>query len=325
MQKALVAGGAGFIGSHLCESLLNDGYEVVCIDNLITGDEKNIENLLSNSKFSFIKHDITKPISNIRHQSFDKLKTDIKYVFHLASPASPNKKSKRSYINHPIKTLLANSVGTYNLLELVKEQNAKLLFASSSEVYGDPKESPQKEEYFGNVNPNGIRSVYDEGKRFGESLTFAYVRKHNVNACIIRIFNTYGPKMQADDGRVVSNFVNQAIINKSITIYGKGNQTRSFCYIDDMIDGLKRAMYSKNTGGEVFNLGSPNEITILDMAGLVKKVTNSQSKIIFEELPEDDPKSRNPDITKAKSFLGWMPKVSLEVGLSKTIEYFKKT
>lgn len=323
MQKVLVAGGAGFIGSHLCKSLLEDGYEVICIDNLITGDRKNIENLLENPRFNFIDQDITEPFPKIFNFHPDKVGTIFNFIFHLASPASPNKKSKRSYINHPIETLLANSVGTYNLLMLAKKQNAKFLYASSSEVYGDPKVSPQNEEYFGNVNPNGIRSVYDEGKRFGESLTFAYMRKHNVNACIVRIFNTYGPNMQIDDGRVVSNFVNQAIYDKPITVYGNGSQTRSFCYIDDMVEGLKLAMFSSGTSGEVINLGNSYEITILELAKLVKRVTNSWSQIIFEDLPEEDPKSRKPDITKAKSLLGWQPETKLEDGLRKTIGYFK--
>lgn len=323
-----MAGGAGFIGSHLCGSLLKDGYEVVCVDNLITGDKENIKKLLVNPKFEFIEQDITRPIQSSKFPPKARLATggkvqSLDYIFHLASPASPNKKSKRSYINHPIETLLANSVGTLRLLELAKKQNAKFLYTSSSEVYGDPKESPQKEEYFGNVNPNGIRSVYDEGKRFGESLTFAYLRKHNVDACVIRIFNTYGPNMQADDGRVVSNFVNQAINNREITIYGTGSQTRSFCYIDDMINGLMAAMFFKNTSGQVINLGNPNEITILEVAELVKRATNSKSNIVFEELPEDDPKSRNPDITKSRKLLKWEPNVSLEEGLKKTIEYFK--
>jgi dTDP-glucose 4,6-dehydratase/UDP-glucuronate decarboxylase len=318
MHKALVAGGAGFIGSHLCKSLLEDGYKVVCVDNLITGDKKNIEALLVNAKFKFIEHDITKPVSSIKHKV-----SSIKYIFHLASPASPNKKSKRSYINYPVETLLANSAGTYNLLELSKKLNAKFLYTSSSEIYGDPKVSPQNEEYFGNVNPNGIRSVYDEGKRFGESLTFTYVRKHNVNVRIVRIFNTYGPNMQIDDGRVVSNFVNQAIYDKPITVYGNGSQTRSFCYIDDMVEGLKLVMFSSGTRGEVINLGNSYEITILELAKLIKRITNSSSQIIFEDLPEEDPKSRKPDIKKAKRLLNWNPKTKLEKGLRKTIEYFK--
>jgi len=319
MQLALVAGGAGFIGSHLCRSLLKDGYKVVCVDNLITGDKDNIKQLLRNPRFKFIKHDITKPISNIKYQI-----SNIKYIFHLASPASPNKKSKRSYINHPIETLLVNSVGTYNLLELSKKQNAKFLYASSSEIYGDPKISPQTEEYFGNVNPNGIRSPYDEGKRFGEALTSAFIRKHKVRARIVRIFNTYGPNMQADDGRVVSNFITQSIVNKPITVYGDGSQTRSFCFIDDMTDGLKKVMFLDKTESEVINLGNPIELTILELAKLIKKMSNSSSEIVFEELPEDDPKRRCPDITKAERLMGWKPKVTIAEGLEKTIKYFKR-
>ena len=316
MQRVFVGGGAGFIGSNLCKSLLDDGYEVISVDNLITGEKNNIKELLINPRFKFIEYDITR--NNIKYQI-----SNIKYIFHLASPASPNKKSRRSYVNHPIETLLANSVGTFNLLKLAKKQNAKFLYASSSEIYGDPKISPQNEKYFGNVNPNGIRSPYDEGKRFGEALTMSYVRKYKVDARIVRIFNTYGPNMQADDGRVVSNFITQAITNKPITIYGDGTQTRSFCYIDDMVDGLKQAMFIDKTRGRVINLGNPNERTILELAKLIKTKTSSVSDIIFEELTEDDPKSRNPDITEAKKLLGWTPKVSIEVGLKKTIQYFK--
>jgi nucleoside-diphosphate-sugar epimerase len=322
MQLVLVAGGAGFIGSHLCRSLLKDGYKVVCVDNLITGDKKNIEDLFENPNFKFIEQDITKPISNFIPIKSGQI-SNIKYIFHLASPASPNKKSKRSYINHPIETLLVNSVGTYNLLELSRKLNAKFLFASSSEIYGDPKISPQDEEYFGNVNPNGIRSSYDEGKRFGEALTFAFIRKHKLRARIVRIFNTYGPNMQADDGRVVSNFITQAIINKPITVYGDGSQTRSFCYIDDMTDGIKRALFLDKGEHEVINLGNPNELTILELANSIKKMTNSSSDIVFEKLPVDDPKRRRPDIAKAKRLLEWDPKVPIAEGLEKTIKYFK--
>ena len=318
MQLALVAGGAGFIGSHLCRSLLKDGYKVVCVDNLITGDKRNIKDFLNNSNFHFVEHDITQSLSNIKNQILN-----IKYIFHLASPASPNKKSKRSYINYPVETLLANSAGTYNLLELSKKLNAKFLYASSSEIYGDPKISPQTEEYFGNVNPNGIRSSYDEGKRFGEAITFAFIRKHKVRARIVRIFNTYGPNMQADDGRVVSNFITQSIVNKPITVYGDGRQTRSFCYIDDMINGLKRTLFLEKAQNEVINLGNPNELTIVELANLIKKMTNSSSSIVFEKLPEDDPKRRRPDITKAKRLMGWKPKVTIAEGLEKTIKYFK--
>lgn len=314
----VVAGGAGFIGSCLSRSLLNDGYKVVCIDNLITGDKNNIENLFQDPKFKFLQYDITESIQSIKDQVLS-----IKYIFHLASPASPNKRSKRSYINHPIETLLVNSIGTHNLLELSRERSARFLYASSSEIYGDPTVSPQAESYFGNVNPNGIRSVYDEGKRFGEALTMGYIRKYRTDARIVRIFNTYGPNMKADDGRVVSNFINQAINNKPITIYGNGKQTRSFCYVDDMVDGLKEVMFSDNSKGEVINLGNPDERTILELARLIKQMTNSSSSIIFDELPQDDPKVRNPDISKAKRVVGWKPKIGIEKGLRKTIEYFE--
>ena len=316
MQTALVAGGAGFIGSHLCKSLLNDGYKVICVDNFITGDSKNVESLKTNANFFLLEKNI---IEDIDFENSGK----IDYVFHLASPASPNRKSKRSYINFPLETLLVNSQGTHNLLKLAKENNAKFLYASTSEIYGDPKVSPQSEEYFGNVNPNGIRSVYDESKRFGESITMTYFRKFGLNTRIIRIFNTYGPNMQKDDGRVVSNFINQSLNKKSITIYGKGDQTRSFCYVDDMIIGIKLAMFSDNTGGEVINLGNPQEKTILELAELITDLTKSSSKIIFENLPADDPQKRQPDISKAQKLLSWSPKINLQEGLLKTIEYFK--
>lgn len=313
-MQVLVAGGAGFIGSHLCESLVFDNHDVICVDSLITGDKKNISHLLGNPKFEFIEKDVS---------SFDfKIEAKPDFIFHLASPASPNKNNKKSYINFPIETLLANSTGTHNLLELTKDLSAKFLYASSSEVYGDPDVSPQKEDYFGNVNPNGVRSVYDEGKRFGEAMTMAYFRKYRQNIRIVRIFNTYGPKMRADDGRVVSNFINQAISDSPITVYGDGSQTRSLCFIDDMIDGLKKAMFLE-TSGEVINLGNPKEQKILELASLIKEMTNSKSEIVFEELPQDDPKKRRPDISKAKRILNWMPKVDINVGLKKTIEYFR--
>jgi nucleoside-diphosphate-sugar epimerase len=316
MQTVLIAGGAGFIGSHLTKSLLSKNYKVICLDNFLTSDKKNIEDFLENPNYKFIEADVTKPIQNSEI-------SDINFIFHLASPASPNKNSPRSYINFPIETLLANSIGTKNLLDLAKEKNAKFLYASSSEVYGDPLMSPQKEEYFGNVNPNGIRSVYDEGKRFGEAITMAYFRKYNLDIRIIRIFNTYGPFMQIDDGRVVSNFINQAIKNEKITIYGDGKQTRSFCYIDDMINGLELSMFSENTNGGVFNLGNPLEKTVEELATIIKKLTNSDSEIVFETLPEDDPKKRNPAIEKAQKAFGFKPQISIEDGLLKTIEYFK--
>ena len=322
MKTAMVAGGAGFIGSHLCSSLLTEDFLVFCIDNFITGDKENIKDLLKNPNFKLIEHDITGQNSKLIHSTSSGQISKIDYIFHLASPASPNKKSPKSYINFPIETLLANSTGTHNLLELTKDLSAKFLYASSSEVYGDSLVSPQKEDYFGNVNPNGVRSVYDEGKRFGEAMTMTYFRKYKENIRIVRIFNTYGPKMRADDGRVVSNFINQAISNSPLTVYGDGSQTRSLCFIDDMIDGLKKAMFLE-TSGEVINLGNPKEQTILELASLIKEMTNSKSEIVFEELPQDDPKKRRPDISKAKRILNWTPKVDVNAGLKKTIEYFK--
>lgn len=317
MQTVIVAGGAGFIGSHLCEKLLAS-FRVVCVDNLLTSSKKNIDELLKNPSFSFIEHDIIKPLDeNIAGE-------DLVGLYHLASPASPNKKSPRSYINYPIETLLANSLGTYNLLEFARRKKCTLLFASSSEVYGDPSVSPQHEKYFGNVNPNGVRSVYDEAKRFGEAMVMAYVRKFSQDARIVRIFNTYGPQMQVNDGRVISNFITQALKGDAITIYGDGSQTRSFCFVADLVDGLITYMQSDGLKGEVLNLGNPNESTIGDIATLIKSKTGSTSKILYEELPEDDPKKRNPDIAKAKKLLGWEPKVSLDEGLNETIDYFKK-
>jgi len=318
MQTVLVAGGAGFIGSHLCKSLLNDNYRVICVDNFITGNKNNLKDLLRNPEFTLLEQDVTQQIQNLKFKI-----QNLDYIFHLASPASPNQKSAKSYINHPIETLLANSQGTYNLLELTLRFNASFLYASSSEVYGDPAISPQKENYYGNVNPNGIRSVYDEGKRFGEAITFSYFRKYNLDTRVIRIFNTYGPMMQVDDGRVVSNFINQAIRNKPITVYGKGTQTRSLCYVDDMISGIKSAMFTSGTKGKIFNLGNSDERSILDIAKLIKTLTNSKSEIVFEDLPEDDPKARKPDISHAEEILGWKPKVITEQGLKMTIEYFK--
>lgn len=312
MQTALVAGGAGFIGSHLCHSLLDDGLKVLCVDNLITGEKKNIEDLLVNPNFKFIEADVIKPL--------DVEKID--FVFHLASPASPNKNNPKSYMQKPIETLLANSLGTFELLELARKYSAKFLYASSSEVYGDPLISPQNEDYFGNVNPNGVRSVYDEGKRFGEAMVMSYFRKYNLDNKIIRIFNTYGPKMP-DDGRVIINFINQALKNNPITIYGDGKQTRSFCYIDDMIEGIKKTMFSDDSKGQVVNMGNPTELTILNISDLIKKMTNSSSQIVFEEFPQDDPKQRKPDITKVKTLLGWEPKVDINEGLKKTIDYIK--
>ena len=318
MQTVLIGGGAGFIGSHLCKKLLEDNYTVICVDHFLTSDRNNVQSLLKNPEFTLIEHDIIKPIQALKF-----LGQKLDYIFHLASPASPNNKSPKSYINYPIETLLVNSIGTYNLLEIALKFKSRFLYASSSEIYGDPEVSPQKEEYFGNVNPNGVRSVYDEGKRFGEAMTMGYVRKYNVDARIVRIFNTYGPVMQADDGRVVSSFINQAIKNNPITVYGTGAQTRGFCYIDDMVAGIKLAMFSQKSKGQVFNLGNPDERTVLNIAKLIKNMTQSSSEIVFEELPADDPRVRKPDVARAKKFLGWIPKVSIEQGFEKTIKYFK--
>ncbi|PJE69171.1 NAD-dependent dehydratase [Candidatus Shapirobacteria bacterium CG10_big_fil_rev_8_21_14_0_10_38_14] len=324
-MKILVAGGAGFIGSHLCEELLKQGEEVFCVDNLLTGNLRNIRRfledkqslLLRNKRFHFIKHDIIKPLA----QRLTKI--NFEAIFHLASPASPNPLSPLSYLHYPIETLLANSLGTLNLLNLAQKNKAKFLFASTSEIYGDPKVSPQPETYWGNVNPNGIRSCYDEAKRFGEAVSAAYLKKFDVDVRIIRIFNTFGPRMDKNDGRVVVNFINQAIAGKPITVYGKGLQTRSFCYVDDLIRGLLLSMFQEKTKGMVINLGNAEEHSILEFAQLIIKLTESDSKIVFKPLPEDDPSNRCPDISKAKKLLNWKPKVSLKEGLLKTIDYFE--
>jgi len=316
MDSILIAGGAGFIGSHLCKKLLSQGYSVICIDNLITGSKSNIVPLLENPHFIFIEQDIRQPLRLGARVS------RIDAIFHLASPASPNKKSPRSYINFPIETLMTNSLGTYNLLQLVTDKTVKFLYASTSEVYGNPSVSPQPESYWGNVNPNGIRSVYDEGKRFGEALTFGYYRKFGINARIVRIFNTFGPFMQKDDGRVVTTFIQQALTNTNITIFGKGDQTRSFCYVDDMVEGLMKAMFTPKTEGQVINLGNPDERKISEIATMIKTMAGSLSEIVYEPMPEDDPSMRKPDIAKAKQLLQWEPTVSLEEGLKKTLSYF---
>jgi nucleoside-diphosphate-sugar epimerase len=310
MEKILVTGGAGFIGSHLCEYLIGKGYNVVCLDNLLTGSKKNIEELLSDPKFEFIEADVTKPIGQITNQ--------ISYIFHLASPASPI-----DYQKHPEETLLTNSQGTINVLNLAKDSGAKVLVASTSEVYGDPLEHPQKETYFGNVNSFGPRSCYDESKRFAESATYVFLHKYDTDARVVRIFNTYGPNMQVNDGRVVSNFINQAIKNEAITIYGDGTQTRSFCYITDLVTGIFKAMFTEGTKGEVFNLGNPEEYSMNDLAKKIKEMTGSSSEIIRKNLPPDDPKQRRPDISKAERVLNWKPVVSVDEGLQKTIEYYQ--
>ena len=314
MNTYLVAGGAGFIGACLCEELLEKGDRVICVDNLITGSKENIVPYLKHPNFIFLDQNVTEKFV---------VANEVSGIFHLASPASPNSKSPRSYIAFPVETLLVNSIGTYNLLELAKKKHARFVYASTSEVYGDPAVSPQPETYFGNVNPNGVRSMYDEGKRFGEAMSMTYYRKFGVNVRIMRIFNTYGPKMQKDDGRVISNFITQALTGEHITIYGDGLQTRSFCYVKDLVDGIIRLMEEQQAKGEVVNLGNPTEHTIKQIAAIVKKLTDSNSKIVYEDLPEDDPKKRKPDISKAEALLGFVPKRSLESGLEKTIEYFR--
>ena len=315
MKTYVVAGGAGFIGSHVVERLLSEGNKVICIDNLISGSESNASEFYSNSNFVFVDHDLIRGMPNVNGE--------VEGIFHLASPASPNAKSPKSYIAHPIATLMVNSVGTRNVLEFGRQKKAKVIYASSSEIYGDPSVSPQKEDYFGNVNPNGPRSVYDEGKRFGEAICAAYSRTYNLDVRTIRIFNTYGVRMQKDDGRVVSNFINQALDGEEITVYGDGNQTRSFCYINDLVDGLISAMETADLQGKVINLGNPDEHKILELAKKIKELTGSKSKIIHEELPLDDPHQRRPDISLAQKILGFDPKVSLDEGLKKTIEYFR--
>lgn len=317
MKTFLVAGGAGFIGSHLCDLLLEKGNKVICVDNYITGDKKNVSHLLENPNFRLIEHDIIEDIPHIDEE--------IHGIFHLASPASPNSKSQRSYIAYSIETLRVNSQGTFNLLNLAKDKNARFVYASTSEVYGNPSISPQPETYWGNVNPNGVRSVYDEGKRFGEALVMAYVRKYALDARIMRIFNTYGDRMQPDDGRVVSNFIIQALKSENITVYGDGTQTRSFCYVSDLVNGIEKIMDKDDISGAVINLGNPSEYTIAELAHKITEMIPTSSQIVFEEKPLDDPDRRKPDITKAQEVLGWEPKVPLEEGLQKTIEYFKKT
>jgi len=306
-MKVLVTGGAGFIGSFLCERLLEEVYDVICLDNFSTGKKSNIAHLMTNQKFKLIEHDITKPID---------LKID--YIFHLASPASPV-----DYQKLPIETSMANSIGTFNMLELARKSNARFLLASTSEVYGDPLEHPQRETYWGNVNPFGVRSCYDESKRFAETLTMSFFRKYDLDVRIARIFNTFGQRMRKDDGRVIPNFIVQVLSGQPITVYGDGKQTRSFCYITDMIDGLMKLMFKDNLSGQVVNLGTTEERTIISLARLIKDLTQSKSKIIFKPLPEDDPTRRKPDITKVKKMLNWEPRVDFVKGLKETIEWFK--
>jgi UDP-glucuronate decarboxylase len=307
-KKILITGGAGFIGSHLSERLLNEGNEIICLDNLFTGSKDNIAHLIGHPKFEFIRHDIVEPI-----------KLEVDEIYNLACPASPV-----HYQYNPIKTMKTSVIGSINMLGLAKRTRAKIFQASTSEVYGDPHVHPQKENYWGNVNPIGIRSCYDEGKRAAETLFMDYHREHDLKIKIIRIFNTYGPNMHPEDGRVVSNFIVQALRGQDITVYGEGNQTRSFCYVSDQVDGFIKLMNSADDITGPINVGNPNEFTILELAQKVISLTKTKSKIVYKPLPSDDPTQRKPDISLAKEKLGWTPKVELEEGLLKTIEYFKK-
>jgi len=307
MPRTLITGGAGFLGSHLSEYLLNKGHEVVCMDNLITGSKQNISGIKSGN-FHFINHNVSE---------FIELDGDLDYILHFASPASPI-----DYLELPIQTLKVGALGTHNALGVAKAKNATFLLASTSEVYGDPLVHPQPEEYWGNVNPIGPRGVYDEAKRFAEAITMAYHRTHGINTKIVRIFNTYGPRMRINDGRAIPNFLKQALTGDDLTIYGNGSQTRSFCYVSDLVEGIYRLLMSDQH--EPVNIGNPIEMTIQQMADKILQATQSQSKIVQVPLPEDDPKTRQPNITLAKKLLDWEPKVSLDEGLESTLEYFKR-
>ena len=305
-MKILVTGGTGFIGNHLCRKLLNNGHYVICLDNNFTGSMSNIQDMMNHPNFEFIRHDITQSIL-----------LEVEQIYHLACPASP-----KAYQYNAIKTIKTNILGTLNALGIAKRVKARILITSTSEVYGDPKISPQDEEYWGNVNPIGIRSCYDEGKRVAETLMMEYYRNHQTEIRIARIFNTYGPKMDKNDGRVVSNFINQCLNNEDITIYGDGSQTRSFCYVDDTVEALIKLMNQEETVGPI-NIGNPYEMTIKELAIKCLEIIKTKSKIIYQELPSDDPMKRQPNIEKAIKYLDWEPQISLEDGLNKTIEYFK--
>lgn len=307
MKRVLITGGAGFLGSHLCERFLAEGYAVVCMDNLLTGSLDNVEHLFGRKEFVFIEQDVTE---------FIHVPGDLDAILHFASPASPI-----DYLELPIQTLKVGSLGTHKALGLAKAKNARFLLASTSECYGDPQVHPQPETYWGNVNPVGPRGVYDEAKRFAEAMTMAYHRFHGVETRIVRIFNTYGPRMRLNDGRALPAFMGQALRGEPITVFGDGTQTRSFCYVDDLIDGIYRLLHSSEA--EPVNIGNPAEMTILDFAKKVVELTGSRSEISFKDLPADDPKVRQPDITKARSILGWEPKVDLDTGLRRTLEYFQ--
>lgn len=305
--RTLITGGAGFLGSHLCDRFIDEGHEVICVDNLITGNRDNIAHLFGNEKFKFIHHDVTEYIY---------VAGGLDYVLHFASPASPI-----DYLELPIQTLKVGAMGTHKVLGLAKDKKARFLLASTSEVYGDPLIHPQPESYWGNVNPIGPRGVYDEAKRFAEALAMAYHRVHDMEIRIVRIFNTYGPRMRPRDGRVVSNFITQALKGDPLTIYGDGTQTRSFCYVDDLVEGITRLLLSDAAGP--VNLGNPREMTIMELAETVRELSGSDAEIVMKPLPTDDPKVRRPDISRAREVLGWEPKVKLEDGLAKAIEYFR--
>lgn len=307
-MKILITGGAGFLGSHLCERLLAERHEVICVDNFYTGDKANIRHLMGDSKFEVIRHDITSP-----------LQVEVDYILNFACPASPI-----HYQKDPVQTIKTSVHGAINMLDLARNTGATILQASTSEVYGDPEIHPQPEEYWGRVNPIGIRSCYDEGKRCAETLFFDYHREYGLNIKVIRIFNTYGPRMQPDDGRVVSNFIMQALQDQNLTIYGDGSQTRSFCYVDDLVNGIVSFMKTDNTLTGPLNLGNPGEFSMLELAENVIRLTNSKSKIVFRDLPSDDPRQRKPIIAKAEKELHWTPQVNLETGLIKTIKYFRE-
>lgn len=308
MARVLITGGAGFLGSHLCDKFINNGFEVICMDNFVTGSPDNIAHLFGNKNFKFVEHDVTEYIY---------VEGTLDYILHFASPASPI-----DYLKLPIQTLKVGSLGTHKTLGLAKKKNARFLIASTSEVYGDPLIHPQPEEYWGNVNPVGFRGVYDEAKRFAEAMTMAYHRFHQVETRIVRIFNTYGPRMRLEDGRAIPNFINQALRNLPVTVYGDGNQTRSVCYVDDLVEGIYRLLLSDET--MPVNIGNPDEITMLDLAKEVIELTNSKSDIIFEDLPSDDPKVRQPNIERAQTLLNWNPKIDRKFGLEKTITDFRK-
>lgn len=307
-MRVLIAGAAGFIGSHLCDRLLGEGHEVVAVDNFLTGSPRNLAHLKGHPRFTLIRHDIIEPLD-----AADPL--DV--IFHLASPASP-----KDYLEHPIETLRAGAEGSRNLLELALRKGARFLLASTSECYGDPQEHPQRETYWGHVNPVGLRSCYDESKRYAEALTMAYHRRHGLHTHIARIFNTYGPRMQHDDGRIVPNFIRQALRGEPLTVYGDGSQTRSFCFVDDLVDGLVRL--SRSQEHWPVNLGNPEEMTVLEFARRIRALAGSRSDIVFEPLPEDDPQRRRPDISKARAVIGWSPHIGVEEGLTRTIEWFRK-